>query len=92
VSQASAAEGRDGRLSDEVKWSKFSTISWTKDSKGFFYQVYDTSYHPTCSFLTRTIQRYPARDLHAAKHGDRVTIRLERLNVGDAVTFWLARG
>ncbi|KDR68475.1 hypothetical protein GALMADRAFT_78538 [Galerina marginata CBS 339.88] len=40
LSQASVAQGVDGRLSDEVKWFKFSTIIWTKDSKGFLYQRY----------------------------------------------------
>ncbi|KIL67398.1 hypothetical protein M378DRAFT_74086 [Amanita muscaria Koide BX008] len=30
----------DGRLPDELKFVKFSSISWTKDSKGFFYQRY----------------------------------------------------
>lgn len=29
----------DGRLPDELKFVKFSSISWTKDSQGFFYQV-----------------------------------------------------
>src|SRR6266496_4424717 len=28
-------------LSDLVKWSRFSTASWTKDGKGFFYSRFD---------------------------------------------------
>ena len=31
--------GKD--LSDELKWVKFSGVSWTLDSKGFFYSRYD---------------------------------------------------
>jgi prolyl oligopeptidase len=31
-------KGQD--LPDEVKWMKFSDISWTKDAKGFFYSRY----------------------------------------------------
>ena len=32
------ATGRD--LSDDVRWMRFSNLSWTKDSKGFFYSRY----------------------------------------------------
>ena len=32
------ATGRD--LPDEVKWMRFSGLSWTKDAKGFFYSRY----------------------------------------------------
>jgi len=28
-------------LEDELKWIKFSSVSWTKDSEGFFYGRYD---------------------------------------------------
>jgi prolyl oligopeptidase len=32
------ASGND--LADEIKWMRFSDISWTKDSKGFYYSRY----------------------------------------------------
>ncbi|KAF8075884.1 prolyl oligopeptidase [Lyophyllum atratum] len=41
LSEASKTSGNDdARLSDVVEYVKFSTIKWSKDSKGFFYQRY----------------------------------------------------
>jgi dTDP-4-dehydrorhamnose 3,5-epimerase-like enzyme len=37
VNKTSGTE--DGRLKDEIHYVKFSSITWTRDSKGFFYQV-----------------------------------------------------
>ncbi|KAF8622425.1 hypothetical protein AX15_007009 [Amanita polypyramis BW_CC] len=38
LTRASVAKGKDGRFEDEVKFFKFSVITWTRDSKGFIYQ------------------------------------------------------
>ncbi len=32
---------RRRKLTDELKWIKFSSISWTKDNRGFFYSRFD---------------------------------------------------
>lgn len=34
-----AKTGND--LEEELKWVKFSGVSWTKDNKGFFYSRFD---------------------------------------------------
>ncbi|KAJ3553954.1 hypothetical protein NM688_g3348 [Phlebia brevispora] len=40
----------DERLTDEIRFVKFSGIDWTYDSKGFFYQRYpDRQYHGSAS-------------------------------------------
>ncbi|PSS31987.1 hypothetical protein PHLCEN_2v2229 [Hermanssonia centrifuga] len=40
----------DKRLSDEIRFVKFSSVSWTHDSKGFFYQRYpDRQSHGSAS-------------------------------------------
>lgn len=41
--------GKD--LSDDLKWVKFSDVSWTRDSRGFFYARYD---EPTGDTLKET--------------------------------------
>ena len=35
-----------GRLPEEIKFVKFSSITWTPDSKGFFYQVCLSMFRP----------------------------------------------
>ncbi|GLB33294.1 putative prolyl oligopeptidase [Lyophyllum shimeji] len=41
LSEAAKASGKDdNRMSDVIEYVKFSTIKWSKDSKGFFYQRY----------------------------------------------------
>ena len=82
----------DGRFPDEVKYVKFSSISWTRDSKGFFYQV-----GPQGSILLRIylnrVQRYPGDGHPNAQngiqtHGDRnAMIYYHRIGTPQCTTF-----
>lgn len=39
TSDGQKPEHHDGRLPEEIRFVKFSSIVWTHDSKGFFYHV-----------------------------------------------------
>jgi prolyl oligopeptidase len=65
-------EHHDKRLPDEIRFVKFSSITWTHDSKGFFYQVC-LIYHSSkvrCQYFAR-LQRYPDRESHGLATEDK---------------------
>lgn len=60
----------DGRLPDEVRFVKFSSVTWTHDSKGFFYQVRVSCSSHEKRNLHNVFQRYPERKAHGSAADD----------------------
>ena len=64
----------DERLPDEIRYVKFSGISWTHDSEGFFYQVRVARVpRRACadgSLSYAITQRFAARESHGEASGD----------------------
>jgi hypothetical protein len=53
---------KDERFPDEIKNVKFSTLAWTKVSKGFFYQAWFTTILLLTMTVLTNLKRFPARD------------------------------
>lgn len=66
----------DGRLPDEIKFAKFSGITWTLDSKGFFYQASIVRLNVTY-FLLMYLQRFPAMEAKGVAVGEATGIQTE---------------
>ena len=60
----------NGRLPEEIRFAKFSAISWSHDNKGFFYQVSDAIQNVILHPLSFIIQRYPERVSHGNASSD----------------------
>ncbi|KAG8875819.1 hypothetical protein FRB98_007565 [Tulasnella sp. 332] len=58
-----------GRLGDVIRYCKFSGITWTHDSKGFFYQTFGKGKGPLIALDTH-FQRLPAREEHGDLNSD----------------------
>ena len=60
-----------GRLPDELRYVKFSTIEWTHDSKGFFYQVTHPSRKSAHKQANDRAKRLPERKSHGDAKDDK---------------------
>ena len=81
LSQAAMDSGiGDDRLSDELRYVKFTTIAWTKDAKGFFYQVRFVRFWNIFE-IKNNFQRYPPVD-------DDVMNRIQSHTDRDAMVYY----
>jgi prolyl oligopeptidase len=62
----------DQRLPDELRFVKFSSIAWTHDSKGFFYQVRFLPWTLAC--VGKLVQRFPDRTTNGIADSEKANL------------------